>query len=195
MSLLRNEERVQADRFEAACIQYREIHAGPHLLIKDFITQPDPLPCGFKTGRGLRINDVLLLQSFIDSCSLRKHAVGVFGLVGVKRRIARPLLQKLHGACNDLADCRVIRRNESRQQLRENAVPVPFVKRQNGNRKVLGTDNFLFRAEFNREIPGDFLRQTGQILRIHDDINVFDLNLRFRRNDADDLLIPFAESR
>ena len=128
MSLLQNQQGMQADCLQARRIEQSQIQTGPHLLLQYCVTQAYPLSEALEAGGRHRVNDVLLLKGAIDSRRLKKDTVGVSGLIGVEGGIPSPFFQKLCGAAVELYDFRVVRRHKRGQQLWEQRVARPLIK-------------------------------------------------------------------
>ena len=77
MVFLKDQDRVETDRFQTGRIEKREIETGAHLLLHDRITEADTLADRFKACRRDGINDILFLNGRKNGSCLQNDSVRV----------------------------------------------------------------------------------------------------------------------
>ena len=163
---------MQSDGFQHRRIKQREIHAGAELLLHNRVAKADALSDCFKTGGRYAVDDILLLQRSVNRSRLFQHAVGIIALIGVERRVPCPFAEQLGGACSDLGDDRMIRRNKGAQQFGIKRNAVPLVEGQGCNFGLLAAKRLFSADKRYGQHAGYSFRHACEVVAVGNDFDV-----------------------
>ena len=148
MAAQHHNDRIQPHRLYQRGHEQREVEARSQLFAEHSVGHPDALAAGFKAGRWVCVDYILVFQGLIECRNLHTRPVSVERLIAVERPVARPSLKVVGRQSRNLRQRRSVGYDISRQQFGQSVAAGPLVVRQEAQREGLSVENFAVLCHF-----------------------------------------------